>query len=277
MIVDFDIFKEGEHKIAIRGLSLCHKEYLDDSYASTYDYYKYKYDESITIDLIYFNQYTGGSDSPIEQSIYEDIPDVKYYTIDHTCSFNDEYVFTAKQDGWFTISQYILPTDKWLVNVLAQKDGIEYLRNIIENQERDIYIFDTKNNIIQQITFKSSGSDELVFTPKDTLAVLEMNELLLGTIFKSTRNYVLMEYLWDCYIKNSRNVINGMAALSCNKTDIDTFPRDFVWMTLNVLKYHAERCQFAEAARLIEELRTCNGFCNDETSSVSNTCGCCNR
>lgn len=60
------------------------------------------------------------------------------------------------------------------------------------------------------------------------------------------------------------NEILNMNLLKCKSKNADLdnliFKRDFVWMTINVIKYSVSLGQYAEAQRILEQVNTCNGF-----------------
>lgn len=50
-------------------------------------------------------------------------------------------------------------------------------------------------------------------------------------------------------------------------------------MTINVIKYSVSLGQYAEAQRILEQVNTCNGFCDSinnkyKTLNRSSGCGC---
>lgn len=79
------------------------------------------------------------------------------------------------------------------------------------------------------------------------------------------------------------NEILNMNLLKCKSKNADLdnliFKRDFVWMTINVIKYSVSLGQYAEAQRILEQVNTCNGFCDSinnkyKTLNRSSGCGC---
>ena len=54
--------------------------------------------------------------------------------------------------------------------------------------------------------------------------------------------------------------------IKCLNNNSDLFEaiynRDFLWMTINVIKYHTEFGDLLEAQRLLETINSCNGLCN---------------
>ena len=50
---------------------------------------------------------------------------------------------------------------------------------------------------------------------------------------------------------------------NCEPHGVDYFPRDFLWMTLNIIDYLIGRCQYMEAQRILEEISYCGGFCKN--------------
>ena len=99
------------------------------------------------------------------------------------------------------------------------------------------------------------------------------------TISRVDIDQFMIYQLYDCYIKICKSLFNDIS-IRCKKSDNfdeNTYKRDFLWMTINVLKYHIEFGNFGEAERILEEVNYCGGFCNGSNvcTMSANGCGCC--
>jgi hypothetical protein len=61
----------------------------------------------------------------------------------------------------------------------------------------------------------------------------------------------------------------------CKKVNNNAlFDRDFLWMTINVIKYNLDLGYNEEAQRILDEFNSCgNNICNNY-SSINYGCGC---
>lgn len=80
--------------------------------------------------------------------------------------------------------------------------------------------------------------------------------------------------LWDCYINLCKEIFNN-TNYTCKISQVNTYARDFVWMTINIIKYHIEKGNLIEAQRLLESVNGCGGFCQNTNNPLKSTgCGC---
>jgi hypothetical protein len=94
-----------------------------------------------------------------------------------------------------------------------------------------------------------------------------------GTTIKKCKIEVFFTgNLQQCYINHCKKFFtNGLN--QCSDASDDTFTRDFIWMTLNVLDYLIGFKQFKEAQRILENFDKCGGFC-DNSRIIKNNCSC---
>lgn len=77
--------------------------------------------------------------------------------------------------------------------------------------------------------------------------------------------------LKKCYINLCQEIFDKRGSVNCNSTSVtDTYKRDLVWATINVIEYMVEMDQYSEAQRLLLRVTGCNGICDN----YSNNCSC---
>ena len=153
----------------------------------------------------------------------------------------DEVKVDISKDGNYRISHIIIPTTEWLQKEIDNEGLVEC--PALELAERN---------------------------PDGT------------TISISEKNTFSICYLSKCFVTLCNEILN-MNLLKCKSKNADLdnliFKRDFVWMTINVIKYSVSLGQYAEAQRILEQVNTCNGFCDSinnkyKTLNRSSGCGC---
>lgn len=148
-------------------------------------------------------------------------------------------------DGYYEICHLIIPTET--------------------NPNKGKYYF--KDNVLYN---EDSGQE---CTQNDIKILSEVN---LGEFAQCVKDVFYTKFLQECYI----NVCKKLFASKINKCALkqqSTFDRDFLWMTLNILKYYSELGQLSEAQRLLEELKGCylgNMCTSRSTISSSSNCNC---
>lgn len=232
-------------------------EYIPENEKNTESLYlrnRFKYSETCTVNIIY-KWYTD-----------EDKTYAETYFTDHQCSYLDELHYTLPQDGYYIIYHLILPTKEWLdkeieLNSPVLKKNVYYVDgNTIKLYNEDNWVYEAKGFI------------------KNTL--LDPNKLENSTISLVTDDQFSIFYLFDCYITISNSIFKSIN-VKCIQKNIDTeesFKRDFLWMSINVLKYYIEKGQYCKAQEILEEINYCGGFCNELRLSSSQNSGCgCNK
>lgn len=63
---------------------------------------------------------------------------------------------------------------------------------------------------------------------------------------------------------------------NCKPADITEarYARDFLFSTINILKYLTEGDFFLEAQRILEDINYCGGYCKNESNESTCGCGC---
>lgn len=183
---------------------------------------------------------------------------VKYYTVDLENSelgdiiaydINDsEIEVDIAKDGYYKIIHLIIPTDA--------------------NPNKETFYF--KDDIL----VKNINGTEVLCTEEDILVLSEINMINEAQCVK---DIFYTKYLQQCYINVCKRLFKTKIN-KCDKEHLNTFDRDFLWMTINVLKYYSELGQLSEAQRLLQELQGCylNSICtsSNTTTKSSSTCNC---
>ena len=96
------------------------------------------------------------------------------------------------------------------------------------------------------------------------------------TLMKCKVDVFFTGHLQECYINFCKKVFDSVNECAPKERDYNTYARDFLWMTLNVIDYLIGFKQYYEAQRLIELFHSCNSFCNDRQlhGFKSKSCGC---
>lgn len=248
MIPIIKICNIGENNIVITDLTQDSDEYIDEKITDTEPYYeqnKFKYSETCTINIIQRNQ--------IDKS---EIIDTLF--TDHS-SYLDEQYYQVQYDGHHTIYHCILPTYEWFQEEMAKEDNLT-------TKDIDIYFTDGEN-------IYTYCDKEIKEVDPSVLANINTENT---TISRIESDQFMIFQLYDCYINLCKILFNDLTIRCKKSSDFDeiTYKRDFLWMTINVLKYQIELGNFSEAERILEEVNYCGGFCNDIEMRYNNGSGC---
>lgn len=243
------ICSEDDCNIVITDLTQDSDEYIDEDIQNVEIYYKqnrFKYSETYTINIIQRNK--------LESSEILNT----YYT-EH-CSYLDEQHVEIDQDGYYTIYHIILPSVDWLNNELTKDKNIT---------SSDINIYVTDGSKI----YKYNKSELKEVEPKIISEINTENT----TISKIESDQFIICKLFQCYINLCKSIFSNTNLKCLNKSNISelTYNRDFLWMSINVMKYHIEKGFFNEAERVLENIDYCNGFCQQDINITNKSgCGC---
>lgn len=250
------ICNEDNYGIVITDLTQDSDEYVPESIQEMEAYYlnnKFKYSETCTINVIQQNTI---KESKLEEAV------VGTTFMDHD-SYLDESHYKMESDGYYVINHLILPTVDWLQTQINKKSSIL-------SSGMDIYVSDC-DTIYRYLNNQLQEVDPAVVATVNTENT---------TISRVSVDQFSICYLYDCYISLCKQVfakINLRCLTKSNVSDIN-FKRDFLWMTINVIKYYVEFDQLYEAQRLLQEINYCGGICNEQNLSASQDSGCgCNR
>lgn len=183
-------------------------------------------------------------------------------------------VFDVDRDGYFTVTHFILPTLDWV------NDQLNSTNNLLENYDTVYYVRESKiykRPVIKIPTANNGHRFTLDEEKEATIRELLERNVEGTTIQKCQVDIFYTGYLQECYINHCRGLFNKLMAHcrpDCKPKEADSFPRDFLWMTLNVMDYIIQRGQFLEAQRILEEINYCGGFCNNTKKDDKSMCGC---
>lgn len=242
------IFNTTKYEMVITDVTQDSDEYVPESIADAEVYYqknKFKYSETNTINII--EKITTSEDSIVKTII-----------TDHSSKLDEAY-YKLESDGYYVIHHFILPTTDWLDSELEKGSSIL-------DGEMGIYVSDCEN-----IYYYTKGQ-LITKEPSDLIAVNEEST----TISKIIINRFSVGYLYDCYVSLCKQIFSAVNYKCLNKGNLsDTyFKRDFLWMTINVIKYYVEINQLLEAQRLLEEINNCGGLCNGGNVQTQSSSGC---
>lgn len=253
MIPIFNICSAEDCRIRITDRTQEDEQYIPESITdqlSLEGYYynnKFKYSQTYTVNII---QHTTTKDSEIVATLFT-----------QHCVYLDEVYYKLNKDGYYTIYHIILPSVEWLQEQIDIDSSI-LTKNLV------IYVTDG-NKIYKYSNGQLEEQDSLVIATINTEGT---------TISRSDGDTFAIGHLFKCYIKVCKAIFSDLdfRCLKHPNTEDLTFKRDFLWMTINVIKYYTDFGQLLEAQRLLEEVNYCNGLCNDTsyiTKGIRN-CGC---
>lgn len=244
------ICNTGTCELVITDLTQDSDEYVAETVEDASAYYKrnkFKYSETCTLNLIYKVSTT--ADDEFLTGLYTD-----------HCSYLDEAHYQLPSDGYYKIYHFILPTEKWYESVGRQSGVMDAL---------SVYTCDMETGALYMHT--REGRKEQSF--EDLIEQIGVNTT---TISSAVFQQFSICQLYGCYIALCKPVFESVNYRCMDKTGLSDiiFKRDFIWMTINIIKYYVEDGQFMEAQRLLEEVNYCGGFCNELSVQSKSGCGC---
>lgn len=244
-----NICEGDKYEIILTDVTQDSDEYISESGTSVYKENKFKYSDTNTINII--------------TKVTIDKTQVLSTIITDHSSHLDEAHYKMESDGYYVIHHLILPTLEWLQEELNRSHGV--LGNDVA-----VYVCDCDN-----IYYYYKGELKQK-TPEDIIQINTTDT----TISKVLIERFSIAYLYDCFISLCKQIFK-IANLRClNKSDFGDlqFKRDFIWMSLNVIKYYTEMGQLLESQRILEEINYCGGLCNEEQLATQSSSGCgCNK
>lgn len=211
-----------------------------------YSINKFKYTETYTVNI--FQKNTSEESMEIIDTII-------------TCHGNDldEVHYNLTPDGYYVIYHLIIPSLDWYLEESSKEESII-------KSDMGIYVTDGS-----KIYKQTDG----VLTEVNSYLIAQVNTEDT-TLSRITLEEFSICHLFDCYLSLCKQIFNNISYRCLSKDNIEDliFKRDFIWMTINVLKYYVETNQFFEAQRLLTEINYCGGICNEPTMQKKSGCGC---
>lgn len=210
----------------------------------------YKISNGYFFNLILYNKYNADAvlTNPTELLM-------KVVTVDPIYANNfPAQVYTLTQDGSYTIKRFFLISDVFYnANVGS---GLFTGKNVFYTDGTTVY------NVISDVpvptTFLEFLSDDLT----------NFTGLTLNTSFISTC------FINKCYSKMmSLLLASDSGACDNSMTDVVNM-RDFLYMTLETIKYLKEFNNITQIQKLLEATNICGGLCTSIANVTSSNCGC---
>lgn len=242
-MVKFDICQETGCSLTITGNS---------DYGNTSNLGQTTYKDSITINVLVLKKVK--SEKVIQS-------EVSHYCSEIDTEVSDIDTIKIQEDGHYTIYHIIIPT-------IPQDELISY------TQDLTTQYYWYKNG---KIWYKDGD------TPKEytgnILKLLSTDDNVSTSIRYACKDIFVLCHLQECFINHCKDVFSNLYTFQCSKksSKVDTFNRDLLWMTINVIKYYIENGQYSTAQALLEEFENCGStICKQSTSAKlsSNGCGC---
>ena len=238
-MVKFDICQETGCSLTITGNS---------DYGTTSNLGQTTYKDSITINVLVLKKVKS------EKVIQSEVP---HYCSDIEMEVSDIDSIKIQEDGHYTIYHIIIPT-------IPQDELISYTQDLTTQyywyENGKIYYKDGdvnkeyKGNILELL----STDNNIRYACKDIFVLCHLQE---------------------CFVNHCKDIFSNLYTFQCSKksSKVDTFNRDLLWMTINVIKYYIENGQYSTAQALLEEFESCGSTICKQSSSTklnSNGCGC---
>ena len=276
-----------ESHFILTTVSDCKLQIVDQSdYVKESTITDYSFSDSVSLNLLYNNQINNDilikqevldhSDIALQSKQYNYIAteDANNYASidDNYASVDDNYIaleskdiseFQLENDGKLTAYHFIIPT----------KQRLNKFTSEVLFQTYPILIYYDNGQFYKSID--GGVTSELI-----TYELIKEINTITTNIAKCNKPTFSLCFLYKCYINYCKQVLEQNISKCITKDSDLVFRRDFVWMTINVIKYYLENGQLDEAQRLLEETMSCNGFCKSNilkyslTNNTVSGCGC---
>lgn len=223
----------------------------------------YSFNDSVSVNIL--EGYTTKGQNIINKEIldHKDLCNKSYTQDSNTYISKDISEFQLSNDGKFIAYHILIPTKEWVDKFDADTLLSKYT-----------YLFYYDNGVIKK-SIDGGKTSEIV--SEDILYNINTKNT---NILKCSKATFSICFLFRCYINYCKRVLDQQISKCITKDKDLLFKRDFVWMTINVIKYYIELGQLDEAQRLLEETMSCNGFCKSNmvnyslTNNTVSGCGC---
>lgn len=167
------------------------------------------------------------------------------------------------EDGYYILYYFIIPTETWIKSVHNPVDHLDYVFYI--NRQGDI-IYRFKDNLGRII-------DEII-DPKDLISYIQ--DTVTTNVDKKVKKVFPLSKLWCCYYSYAKQLFDILLQRCPTQDNANQiYKRDFIFMTINIIKYLLDFDKYFEAQRILDLINGCGGFCNsiDKLKGKSD-CGC---
>lgn len=243
MEFNIDVCTQPDGLIIIRDFSKEFGQYLSDDVEIMVSHDAIKYKHTATLNCI--TKINIDSISLVDVLLEEHVDDKL-----------DAAFFRIDKDGYYVVDHIVLPTFDWLKEA-PEECFAEYDTIYVTDKEK-IY------KIVEGELVECSIKEVMERNAEGT------------TLMKCKIDVFFTGHLQECYINYCKKVFDSVNECAPASRDYDTYARDFIWMTLNIIDYLIGFKQYLEAERLLNLFKNCNGFCNDRAlhGFKSKSCGC---
>lgn len=206
------------------------------------------YNNTVTIDIL-------------ENSKIDTSKESLLYAIDMHDLASSQTNFNMSVDGLYKVSHLIIPTATWLSS------------NTIDPTEYD-YAYYYNDEVIYKWNNITSAWVAFASIDEAVTELAAVNKNLTLNMLSSYKNTFNLANLNKCFLTICNSILSGIIN-GCLK-DIDKeliWKRDFIWMSINIMKYYLDLGQIYEAQRTLENIQYCGGICGTITNNTNN-CGC---
>lgn len=240
MNLTFDLSIVQNNFLQIKDTTQEYGEYLPEDSSNYYTSGRFKYSDTMTINIIKYKYY-----SKEDPEILDVI--ITNHKQEDQIMYLDEALYKLKQDGHYIIEHLVLPTKEWV-------DANEE-----EKKDYDVLYY-TDGNIFYKYLNDSESTCEIE-------EILSVEDLSKTTISKETQETFSICFLHSQYLEQCKKQLKQFMKNSCQKSD---FNLDLLWMSINAIKYNVEFGYLNQAQSILEDINSCNNLFKSEKRY-----GCC--
>lgn len=250
-IVNFNICQETGCSLTITGNS---------AYSDTFNLGQniYPFEDCVTINVLVHKK--TNSEEYIFSEVSHKCSEVEPPNPEVELPISDIDTINIQEDGHYIIYHIIIPT----------KDPSEYINQSTELTTNYYWYAD------ERIYYKGPNGESDNYELKKILGLLSNTN---SSIRYACKDIFVLCHLQECFVNHCKDIFSNLYTFQCSKksSKVDTFNRDLLWMTINVIKYYIENGQYSTAQALLEEFENCGSTICKQSSSTklnSNGCGC---
>lgn len=245
MEFNIDVCTQPDGMLIIRDFSRDYEQYLDEQAPLVSTDTRFKFTHTVTLNC--FTKVTTKAVTLLDVLLSE-----------HEVDKLDSTYFKIDKDGYYVVDHIIIPTVQWYNEVSAEQLALYDVVYLTDGDK----LFKVVDGAFEECTIKE---------------LMERN-IYATTIMRTKIDVFFTGHLQECYINYCKRIFDSYSSSRClpSTKNMDTFSRDFVWMTLNIIDYLISFKQYLEAQTLLEMFVSCNGLCNDRKLEgfKHKPCGC---